>query len=765
MRTSVILIKQLLTVLLVITVLACSKEEERYVEPDAVDICNENPCDNPAQCPDACNADNTGNTGNTDSHISKEDFNPEGKVTETDDGYIVEGKLTMETTSDETVVFTEAALDMRFNEDGTLRSVSGSVEIPSPSNYFEFADPIRADIGYFSGKFLNDNRDFEIILKEDRSYWVFAIAASFELSLGANDDEDATKPLSISPPVGGHITYIADYSDPMFFFSQGKDSGLGGDSGNDGNGSTGSDGGDGSSLMSASFGLSKNANLLYEPTMPVENLVSFDAKRVRGGTFSFWGVFEASGLLYEYKEFGGDLFLSDPLESEISYDYRSGINGTIDFSLDITSFISFGFPIGAGSTAVVAEAVTDGTILAKAFVNGLVDPDLSWWPDFIPVKPNGHLHTYGYADQTGIFDIGLSGRYEIEMPSGTQALEGSMTATNDSLNLNGAVTIEDEIWGASMVFTKEETSCIASQPTNFADGISETVTGQIDMAIETTEKALEDVKKANETYEFELSLRGLRAALPTIIDDAKEAIDDAVAAGIKSGREQADKILDENNRALCSDNISSKVNGLVKPYQDALDRLKDAVDESNDTAQTRTELEAALRNLAGLNKIDKSTTVTITHGNKKILGVPKCTQTSDAKRTVNINATILSSTQVSQLNEAAENVQYIAEADGIRFDAQQLLDKLPSMDELERLKDNIEACVAELTDKIGDVGFVFNHDTKEFRHFMVINGEEKEVAAFNIFNGDELISNARLELNMCNTSDELFKLKEAAKLR
>ncbi len=413
----------------------------------------------------------------------------------------------------------------------------------------------------------------------------------------------------------------------------------------------------------------------------------------------------------------------------------------------------------------MAEAVTDGTILAKAFVNGLVDPDLSWWPHFIPVKPDGHLHTYGYADQTGIFDIGLSGRFEIEMPSGTQALEGTMTATNDSLNLKGGVTIEDEIWGASMVFTKEETTCIASQPTNFTDGISETVTGQIDGAIETTEKALEDVKKANEAYEFELSLRGLRAALPAIIDDAKEAIDDAVAAGIKSGRDQADKILDENNRALCSDNISSKVTGLVKPYQDALDRLKDAVDETNDNAQTRTELEAALRNLAGLHKIDKSTTVTITHGNKKILGVPECAQKSDAKRSVTITATVLSNTQVSQLNEAAKNVQYIAEADGIRFDAQQVLDKLPTMDELERLKGNVEACVAELTEKIGDVGFVFNHDTKELRHFMVINGEEKEVGAFNIFNGDELISNARLELNTCNTSDELFKLQEAAKLR
>ena len=745
-----------------VLLISCSKEDS--IEPIGTDICQTNPCGNPDQCPDECNSeDNTDNDTTHDStmQVSRDALTPEGNVTETEDGYLLEGSLTIETEDGESIVFAEADLDVRFDEDGNLRSMSGSVQIPSPSNYFEFADPIRADIGYFSGKFLNDNRDFEIILLEDRWYFVFAIAATLDLNVGFKDDPDATKPISISPPVGGHITYIADYSDPMFFFSKGEDGGLGGDNGNGGNDGGNSDGSGDGKLLAGSFGISKNGNLIYQPTVPTENVVSFNATRVRGGTRAFGGVFEGSGLQYDNKhdQFGGELFFTDPLKSELTADYRSGMNGKLEFSLDIASFISFGFPIAEGSSAIVAEASTTGEVQAKAFVNGIVDPDLSWWPELIPVKPAGKLNTSGYVDQTGIFDIGLTGMLGLEMPSGKQAIDGTLKATNEAFTLDGQVTIDDEVWKANATFTTAQTRCIASPPQNFADGISETVTEQIDAAIATTEQALNDLEEANKNYEFELSLRGLRSALPTIIDNANEIIDDAVDAGIKSGRDKAKKILDDNNRKLCDDNISSKVNGLVKPYRDALKRLKNAVSESKDNNQTRIELEDALRDLAKLNKIDKSVTITIEHGPKTSGCSIKHLIRTDT-RTVSINRNILSSSQINTLNEAAANVKYIAEADGIRFDAQEILDKLPSLDELENLKSNVETCVAELTESIGDVGFVYNHETKRYTHFMVINGVEKEVTSFDIFNGKELISNARLEVGSCNASEELNKLME-----
>jgi hypothetical protein len=751
MKTQNRIIGQLIWVFILSVALGCSKEDTA-TEPKASDPCKENPCGNPDKCPDSCD-----DGGSTDG-ITKDDITPEGNVTDTENGYSVEGKLVMETESGDPVVFAEADLDVQFNDDGSLKSISGTTEVPTPSNYFEFETPIQADLGFFTGKYLNENRNFEIKLKDDRSYFVFNIGAAFELKIGANDDPDATKPVSISPPIGGHITLIADYSDPMFFYSLGADDGLGNDD-NDG-GNNGGNGDDGSELFGGAFGASFGAHLPYEPTLPVENVVSFDAKSVTGGTFSFWKVLEASGMYYQNKGFSVDFNLKEPMESEIGYGYRAGINGTLEFSADIKNIISFGFPIGEGSAAIVAEASTNDGINAKAFVNGLVDPDLSWWPNFIPVKPGGRLNAYGYVEQTGAFDIGLSGALGLEMPSGTQGLQGSLRLTQDAFSLQGEVIIDDEVWGASATFTKDETKCIASPPVNFAEGISETVTEQIDSAIATTEQALKDLEQANENYELELSLRGLRTALPGIIDSAIDAIDDAVDAGIASGRSQANKILDDNNRVLCSDNISSKVRGLVKPYKDALTRLKNAVNNSNDNAQTRTELEAALRALITLKKIDKSVTVSITHGNKTI-GCSAFTQTDT--RTVKINRTILSTDHVSKLTEAADNVKYIAESDGIRFDAQVIVNELPTVEELENLKGNIEGCVAELTNNIGDVGFIYNHDTKEYTHFLVINGEEKEVGTFNIFNGDELISSARLELGNCNGSEALKRLLEDSK--
>ncbi|MGW9685854.1 hypothetical protein [Flagellimonas sp. 2504JD1-5] len=746
-----------IAIVVILSALIISCSSDSGIEPVAIDPCVENPCGNPNLCPDQC--DDTKPVEG----ITKDDITPEGNVVDTEDGYTVDGKVTMETESGEEVVFEDADLDVEFNEDGSLKNFSGTVEIPSPSNYFEFADPIKADVGFFTGKFLNDNRDYEIRLKDERKYFVFAISVAIEMSVGANDDPDATKPITISPPLsGGHITLIADYDDPMFFYSIGVNGGLGGDNGDGNNGGNGNDSDDGE-LSGISFGSSLNAYLRYEPTLPVENVIAFDAKTVTGGTFSFWTVLEASGMYYKNSGFDVDFNLKEPMNSNIGVGYRAGINGSMSFSADIKNIVSFGFPIGKGSAAIVAEASTNNGINARAFVNGLVDPDLSWWPEFIPISPDGQLNVYGYVEQTGAFDMGLSGNLGLETPTGTKSVDGALRLTQDAFTMDGKVTIDEEIWEANVAMTKEQTKVIATPPSNFTDGISETVTAQIDAAIETTEQAISDLEAANEQYELELSLRGLRAALPGIIDRANQEIDDAVAAGIASGRSQANKILSDNNRILCSDNISSVVNSIVKPYRDALNRLKNAVNDSNDNTQTRNELEAALRQLASLDRINKSATLTIVHGHKTF-GCGSLWRLTST-RTVKIDEVILTSTQKAQLLEAADNVKFIQEADGIRFDAQVIVDELPTVEELEKLKDGVEACVSELTDGLEKSGFTYIHDTKEFRPFIIINGEEKEVGSFDVFNSDEIIAKARVETTSCNPDQALKALQDQAKKR
>ncbi|MEM6863755.1 MAG: hypothetical protein AAF575_01185, partial [Bacteroidota bacterium] len=468
------------------------------------------------------------------------------------------------------------------------------------------------------------------------------------------------------------------------------------------------------------------------------------------------------GMLYQNRSFNADLDFNEPLNSEFGIGFQAGINGTLDLSLGITSFISFGFPIASGSAAVVAEASSEGAT-GKAFISGLVDPDLSWWPDFIPVVPDGNLNAYGSIVQSGSFDIGLSGSFSMETPTTNHIVEGMLRATPDAFTMDGKVTNNDEIWEANVTFTKDQTRAIATPPVNFADGISETVTAQIDKAIETTEKALADLEAANEQYEFELSLRGLRAALPGIISDAEDAIDNAVSSTISDARTRINNSLNARDLVRCSDNLSGQMTAIVRGHRNALTRLGDAVNDQNDNETVRAELEGALRDLAAMDRITRTFSVSVEYASKFTgcsIG-PRFTES----RSESIDSQVLTTAQKAQLLEAADNVKFIAEADGIRFDAQVIVDQLPTIQELETLRDGVEDCVSELTEGIEKSGFTYIHDTGEFIPFIVINGEEKEVESFDVFSADELVAKARIETDGCNPNQALKRLQAEAALR
>lgn len=674
------------------------------------------------------------------SPFSKNDIVAEGEITESSTGYYIDGKLTIDTDSTGQIIFDNAKLDVTFNDDGTLATVTGTTEVPPPSNYFTFEDPIQSDVGFYSGKHLNENHDFEIRLVDERFYFLFNIAVNIEIKIGANNDPNAHKPLSLKPPVGGHITYIADYTDPMYFFSASQDV-----------------------LGSGSIGISQQGFLSFEPTQPVDDILSFSAKSVRGGSFSFWKILEANGMYYENKELSADVQFDAPMQSDIGYNYRSGINGELELSLPIQSFVAFGFPIGQGSAAVIAEASAQNGVTAKAFINGLVDPDTSWWPDLIPLKPDGQLRAYGYIVEGGNFDIGLSGSFGIQMPEKTQKVTGALQLTEDVFTMTGKVTRNEEVWGANATFTKNETEYIATPPDNFSDNVGAIVDSKIDSTFAAVEKALEDLKEATKNYEFELSLRGLREVLPRIVSTALSVIDNSVTAGIADGRSQADTYLSQYGRVLCNDNIVSVVNDVVVPYKNALNQLKNAVNESNDNDQTRMQLEAALRNLATLHTIDKRVNVSITHGNKevRVLGeivVPKCTTTARITRSIAIKATVLNSGQVNQLLEAADNVKYIQQASDMMINAQRVLDELPSFEDIQHLKNNILDCVNQISENIGDLGFIKNHTTNEYTYFMEINGERTQVSDFDIFDSSSVIDIAMPEFNQCNADSALERL-------
>ena len=355
-------VKTIMLVVLTLLVLQACDKSDCKDDPcaegcgECPDICINDPCGNPVECPSQCPTFDDGT-------LTKNSLKAEGTVTETDDGMTVDGKLTITTPEEEKIVLDDADITIEYNKDGTIKKMEGTSKVPSPTDYMEFTEPVQADLGYYSGKFLNDNWDLDILLVDDRFYLAFKIAVALELKVGANSDPNATKPLSIKPPVGGHILYIFDYTDPFYFYSAAQDA-----------------------LGSMCFGESFEGNIPYVPIQPVEQIVTFDGSSVRCGSFPVFQVIDVSGTLIQGTEFNVELVEENPFPLNFSAGYAAGINGAFDLTLPISSWISFSIPLGEASAAITVEGGTSG-VKAQAFINGLAKPDNSWWPEFIPVKP------------------------------------------------------------------------------------------------------------------------------------------------------------------------------------------------------------------------------------------------------------------------------------------------------------------------------------------------------------------------------------------
>lgn len=249
---------------------ACNKtncEDDPCAEGcgECPDICATDPCSDPVLCPTQCPEFDDGTLG-------KSNLKGEGAVEQTDNGMTVDGKLIITTPDEEEIMLDNADIIVEYNEDGTVKRMDGTATPPSPTDYMEFTDPVQADLGYYSGKYLNENWDLDILLMDDRYYLAFKIAVALELKVGAKSDPEDTKPLSIKPLVGGHILYIYDYTDPFYFYSAAQDA-----------------------LGSMCFGESFQVYIPYEPIQPVDEIVTFNGKSVRCGTFPIFKVIEASG--------------------------------------------------------------------------------------------------------------------------------------------------------------------------------------------------------------------------------------------------------------------------------------------------------------------------------------------------------------------------------------------------------------------------------------------------------------------------------------
>ncbi|MCI0452464.1 MAG: hypothetical protein L0Z51_08765 [Candidatus Latescibacteria bacterium] len=641
----------------------------------------------------ACSDDATApeepeNTGYQPRAFTRDDLAPEGVVVETADGYQVQGALHVKTDEGE-VSFVNADLDVSFDENGRVRNITGTTEIPSPHERIEFANPVQADIGFFSGKFLNENRDF-ILLKEDTDYFVFNFDVNLEMKIATGETgEDATKPVTVRAPLGGQLLMIIDYNDPMYYVYGEQDL-----------------------LGAAGMGWSLHARIPFAPWHPVEGMGTFDGKNTRVGSFPILKVIEVTGQMVDNNYTELHLSEVDPFTSDLRTGYQSGYNGEMTLDLFLKEIVGVEIPIAEGSGGLWGEASVQEIFQGHAYVSGLTS-ELDWWPAFIPAAPVASLRTSAFIRSDLDFDVTVAGEFGWNLAAGGgNAWTGYFNFAPEALTLGGSVRDDDIVFDIEGSVTKETTSVSTRPPQEILDLVSAGVTGELDDRIAEAEQAWNDLQEATADYEFELSLRGLRSALPDIVDTAKSSLTTAIANELENheGEPYYNQLRDHLHSA---DNA----------YYTALDRLKAAALQIQDNDQTRAEIEAALRGVAA----KKIFTTTFVY---RVAGI--------TIKTVNVSRRIMSDTQANQIITAADNVRYIKESWDRKIQMQQIYDAIPEREIFEQVKDDIENGVVVIDD-LGEIGFVYGHDDHVFRAYALVGDDRHELGDVDLFSVVDLV--------------------------
>lgn len=628
-------------------------------------------------------------------NLTRDDLEPSGDVTETEDGFVVDGSLTMTTSDTSEVTFTNADLAVRYDDQGRVRSISGHAEIASPHERIEFEDPVRAEVGFFPGKWLNENRDLGIVLQDDTDYFVFDFEVRLQMNVATGETgEDATRPVSVQAPVGGRALMIVDYADPMYYV-WGEQDLLGG----------------------VGTGWSLNQRIPFRPTHGVDAVPdwgAFDGGSIRKGSFPVFKVLKVSGVTVDNNYTEVHMSTEDPLSSDLRRGYRQGHDGAMEFDLGIKDMVGISLPLASASGGVWAEASVQDVFQGYAYAQGETTDDLSWWPGFVPVKPASSLAARTYLTHEGAFQIALEGTYGWEFPDGFQTMTGVFDLSNDAMLLEGRVVTGDVEYALGGQVTEAWTRAYFQPPQQLMDEIASAVNDEVLPRIDEAEQAWNDLQEATADYEFELSLRGIRDDIPPMIQEGRSRLAAGVAAAIAS---QDGKIWESDFR--------SKIQAADNVYYQQLDQLEAAVTNATDNATTRTILERELREMAAR----KTFVFTYTYKDP-IFGTTLYSTT--------IRRTILSDSQASRLIEAADNVYRIQETSDLKIQLRQVYDTVNDRELFEEVRDDLRDGVLMMRG-IEELGFVVDHDAPEFALYARIDGTTRQAGTISALSLEQLM--------------------------
>lgn len=619
----------------------------------------------------ACGGGSSGTSpeGEINNRINRSNIITSGNQVDTQSGFRSEGVVTI-AYNDYSTVFTDAVLDFDVNDEGTVVDIKGSTIVPTNlSNDVIIEGNVKSIVDMMTGAEANAIDEIDIWLQEDRRYLIYYVKSEFKIIHTGIDGVEGTT-VTLKPPLGGSILLVSDPTDPFFYTFAATDI-LGGYGAGD----------------------SYNGLIPYVPDLPYSALDMFDGHDIERITDFGIGV-----KAFDVMSFTGTKIIRSDNKLQVALDkalepqqdYKAGFNGSAKVDLRVFGVGFFSFD--AAQTSATIAVTNDRQQMA---MQTLIEPDVSWVPSWLPIIPTSRTEGEWMVNGDGSFEANLESSYKSELP--VADLFGSMELNNNGATFIGRDNSGSEPLGIKAMFRNNLTSVEVEVHADFDLGITDGVLDSLDRELSQIKQWQENLAKRTSNYELEVSLRGLRSALPAIADNAittlggvpnkvRTSVDSSIVAEIN--RIDTLNLISKDNTNKIADGYAdaakavatTKANSMIRVMQNLKTQALNADDES-----LRAALKSALND--AYNNRNYSQKITV---KRDILGKERTLYNKT------LNYTIIAPANASKIKEAADNAHKIQETSDLKIEAEEILAGFREDELIKQIKQDVEDGLATI---------------------------------------------------------------------
>lgn len=653
--------------------------------------------------------------------FSADNFIPTGNVVDTDTGYTVEGALAFEFAGRRQRI-ENASLAVTLGANGDLLDLAGEGTLPKQFDEMVSLNAgVSTTVGMLNGFDINADDRFEVNVLDNRQYMLFFL--DYGITLEIDNPAFPGQPITVSSPdIPGIPSFlmISDPYDPMYYYGDGEEFG---------------------------WAFSVQGLLPFVPTLDHQLITPFE------GHHYYKGTIPLGFKVFDFFSFTGESIVHDPLaapmvqtnfftEGQAQWNAKAnaGFNGAFAFDFSIGPVGLFRFDIGSATAAF--EFSRDEQYFV---MQGVMDPDVSWAPSWMPFIPDASLSAelkHEIVAGVPTVDATITGAFKSTLPRAD--VEGSIHMTLDGVTLQGVVRDSIDI-PVSVTFKENETVARVDLNVDFSDEVNAQVDATFDSLQGQVDEATTSLQEAIGAYDLAVSLNGLRSQLPGIMDtaisrisDVPESVRSAVYSQVVSGINGSRRCTaigcvpnnaSRNNLASTAANSArDSAAGDIAPYIADFNNLKTRALQADDAA-LRDGLEQALRAVYAKRQFNRTYSGSASF---KILG-----KTYTESGSKNVNITLIDSPMDAQILAAANNVQTIGASETVVISTQAIFDSLPTQEVL----DGARAEAAEELTRLAGVRSVgYTVIGGVYSAFVELSTGEQYDVSFNVLSFEDAVA-------------------------